>query len=139
MNYNYNLSILFEENLLKYKYNTALIFDNEDKYTYEKLNRRANQIARYLIYKGLKRKQVLALLNSKTFDSFAAMLACLKIGVIYTNIDPGNAIHRIEKNFETCNPNLVLSDSENQQVRNLCNEINLEYNDFNDIKEKLTE
>lgn len=139
MNYSYNLALLFEENLMKYKYNTALIFDNEDKYTYEKLNRRANQIARYLIYKGLKRKQVLALLNSKTFDSFAAMLACLKIGVIYTNIDPGNAIHRIEKNFETCNPNLVLSDSENQQVRNLCNEINLEYNDFNDIKEKLTE
>ena len=139
MKYQYNLALLFEENLIKHKDNIALIFDNEVQYSYDELNRRANQIARYLIDKGLKRKQVLALLNSKTFDSFAAMLACLKIGVIYTNIDPDNAIYRIEKNFETCNPSLILSDNDNQQVRNLCNDNKLEYKNISDIKERLTE
>jgi D-alanine--poly(phosphoribitol) ligase subunit 1 len=139
MNYHYNLARFFEDNLKIYKDNPALIFDIDEQYSYDEINRKANQIARYFLSRGIKRKQVVAILNTKTFDSFAAMLACLKIGAIYANIDPDNAIHRIEKNLKTCDPILVLSDVENHQTHKLCKNLKVEYSDFEEIKRTFTE
>ena len=55
---------------------------------------------------------MVGILNTKEIYGYGAMLACLKIGATYTNLDVDNPINRIEKIVNTCNPKILLTDNE---------------------------
>jgi D-alanine--poly(phosphoribitol) ligase subunit 1 len=78
----------------------------------------SNRIAHYLENRGINKNDVIAILSNKTFTSFALMIACLKIGVVYTNIDPKSPVERFKKMWDVCKPKCLFH-SGNVQIDSL--------------------
>ena len=97
MEYNGNglLHQLIEERVFKDKDKIALV-KGDDTLSYEQLNQRANQLARYLRSKGARRDQVIGLMVEDSFEMFIGILAILKAGSAYLAIDPDFPAARIE-------------------------------------------
>jgi D-alanine--poly(phosphoribitol) ligase subunit 1 len=109
--YNYNLGLQFYSVSETFSKNVALRFHNGAKISYNELNEVSNQIANYLLKSGLKQGDVLAIFNDKSLNGYAFILACLKIGVIYTNLDPESPWARLEKILNTCEPSIICFDN----------------------------
>ena len=60
---------------------------------------------------GLARGALVALQNGKSISGYAAMLACLTLGVTYTNLDPDNPVERLRRILSACQPALILCDA----------------------------
>jgi D-alanine--poly(phosphoribitol) ligase subunit 1 len=108
--YKYNLALYFQGVVKEYPQRTALWFNEHELYTYEDLNCRANRLARYLIRSGLTLGDVVCISGLKSIHTFSLMLACLKIGVVYSVFDPDSPLERLRKIFSTCHPQLVIAD-----------------------------
>ena len=116
--YQYNLGILFENVVETNADKTALRFGLEtpELINYSQLNQRVNQIARYLLDVGVGVNDVVCISGDKTLNTFSCMLACLKIGAIYSIFDPESPIERLNKILSVCMPKVIwisnqLSDS----------------------------
>lgn len=79
--------------------------------SYKNLEELSNQTARMLINLGIKHGNVVAIFNNKSVEAFAIMIACLKTGIIYTNLDNNNPGDRLYKILNICKPSLILSPS----------------------------
>lgn len=77
---------LFEEQAAKTPDNIALVSDLE-QLTYRQLNERANQLAYYLRYKGVKPEKVVALYMERSIPAIIVILAVLKAGGAYLPLD----------------------------------------------------
>ncbi|MCK9472195.1 amino acid adenylation domain-containing protein [Sulfurimonas sp.] len=106
MNY-YNLANYFYDIVSKYSDQTALCYNNTS-ITYDELNKLSNKIANYFLSLGIKKYDVIGIFNTKEPVGYATMLACLKIGAAYTNIDEENPLVRLEKIINTCKPKLLV-------------------------------
>ncbi len=64
--------------------------ENEQNFfiSYDTLNQRSNQLARYLLSHGVKTDQVIAVLMDRSVDQIVSMLAIMKAGAAYLPIDP---------------------------------------------------
>lgn len=69
----------------------------KEKISYNELNSLSNRIANYLLSFGVKPHDVVGIFNTKEVEGYASMLACLKIGAAYTNLDEENPPLRLEK------------------------------------------
>lgn len=107
---NYNIAQFFYAIADQYETKKAIIFTNQTAVTYGELNRLSNQIARWLLNGGVRVNDVICIFNDKTAYGYATMLACLKIGAIYTNLDPDNPKARLERVFDICKPRFVITD-----------------------------
>jgi len=105
--YSYNLGISFQNIAEKYPDNSAIKFETDQQVTYAALNSQANRVARHFLESGVAQKDVVGITGHKTFNTFAGMLACLKIGAIYTILDPNSPVKRLEKIVVTCPPKLL--------------------------------
>jgi len=85
--------------------NTALYF-RDDRISYAQLQMLSNQCAQYLSKRGLLNGDVVAIFHDKTVLGYAVMLACLKIGAPYVNLNPSAPYEQIKKIIETCNPKI---------------------------------
>lgn len=86
---------LFEEQVQHTPGNTALVYQ-EQSFTYQQLNERANCFAHYLkTYGHLQRQEVAAILLDRTEWAIVAVLGVLKAGGIYLPIDPEYPIERV--------------------------------------------
>lgn len=56
--------------------------------TYERLNARANELARAMLIRGLGREDVVAVVMERNLDWMAAVIAILKAGGVYLPIEP---------------------------------------------------
>jgi D-alanine--poly(phosphoribitol) ligase subunit 1 len=105
----YNLAKYFY--LITYKYSKSVAIQSSTyKWTYSELNKLSNKLANYFLSVGIKAYDVIGIFNTKEPISYASMLACLKIGATYTNIDKENPRIRLEKILKTCKPKLLVSD-----------------------------
>ena len=77
--------------------------------SYRELDQLSNRIARLFLERRLGRGDVVAIFHDKSAEAFAAMLACLKIGLIYVNLDPDSPWERLRKIVETCAPKVVVN------------------------------
>ncbi|MBZ2208605.1 amino acid adenylation domain-containing protein [Massilia sp. R798] len=77
--------------------------------SYGELAALANAIAGELIHQGLRQGDVVALFHDKSPPAYATMLACLRLGLIYTNLDPDSPWARLEKILHTCQPRLIVN------------------------------
>ncbi len=96
----YNISQKIEENAMNFPNNIAVIFENSS-YTYDELNKKANQFANYLITLGVNKGDTLSIMLKRSENLIITILACLKLGVIYTLIDytfPEERIRYIKEN-----------------------------------------
>ncbi|MFA7241933.1 MAG: amino acid adenylation domain-containing protein [Sulfuricellaceae bacterium] len=105
-----NLGIAFQEIARRYENRTALIYPaTGEQITYGKLNLLVERIAGVLWAKGLRRGDVAALFHDKSPAAFAAMLACLRLGIIYTNLDPDCPWERQRKILGACRPGIIIN------------------------------
>lgn len=125
--YTYNLGQAFQKVCEQCENKTAIIFDGKEHITFYELNCLSNKIAHFLLTNGLKKSDVVAIQNKKSPLGFATMLACLKLGIIYTNFDYTNPTERIRKIFGTASPKLVFADEYNDAIAKLCMELDIRY------------
>jgi D-alanine--poly(phosphoribitol) ligase subunit 1 len=78
--------------------------------SYGELDAAANRVAHVLQSRGIVRRNVVAIVHTKTVEAYATMLACLKSGAVYVNLDDTNPAERLERIFSTCRPSLVVGD-----------------------------
>ena len=109
----FNVAELWDEISTRHHSDTA-IHGAEETITYGDLDVLSERIALFFNGSGVKAGCVVALLSSKSVVSYAAMLASLKIGAIYVNLDPSSPAARLEKIFEVCEPSILCLDHPDQ-------------------------
>ncbi|MCP6760180.1 MAG: amino acid adenylation domain-containing protein [Fischerella sp. CENA71] len=78
---------LFAAQVEKTPDNIAVVFD-EQKLTYQELNRRANKVAHYLQSLGVGREVLVGICVERSLDAIAGLLGILKAGGAYLPLDP---------------------------------------------------
>lgn len=107
--YSYNLALHFESICQQHACDSAIFYPDKS-YSYEQLNLHSNKIAHLLLSQGIKRGDVLAIISDKRYETYALIVACLKLGIIYTKIDPDSPSERLKNIVETCRPARVFTD-----------------------------
>src|ERR1051325_2659624 len=110
--YEYNLGLKFEQVAAHNARRAALWFHPEETVSYQQLNELANQTARLLRERGVRAGDVVCLLGEKEPQTFACMIACLKLGAVYSIIDPDSPLARLRKILGTCEPKLLVGSAE---------------------------
>ncbi|MFX0580686.1 amino acid adenylation domain-containing protein [Nocardia nepalensis] len=88
----------------------ALVADQPGrKLTYAELDARANRLARYLIERGVRPEDRVALGIRRSVDLIVAMYAVAKSGAAYVPIDPDQPAERVEYILRTARPICLLS------------------------------
>ncbi len=108
--YIYNIGSFFSKVAAENSDRTALKYPDGEKVTYAELESLSNKIAHFFLEQGLKTGDVIAIFNNKSPLGYACMLAALKAGIIYTNLDLTSPYQRIKKIIERCKPGLLLFD-----------------------------
>ena len=89
----------------------AISFEGQDT-TYSELDRKANQIARYLRSRGARNETTVALILPRSVDAYASILGILKAGAAYVPIDPIYPRERVDYILENSDAKAVISTSE---------------------------
>jgi D-alanine--poly(phosphoribitol) ligase subunit 1 len=104
ISYEYNLGQYFQRIAQGNKNSLAIKTSNENFITFYELEVLSNKIAHFITNIGIYKNEVIAILNNKTFTSYAIMIACIKTGVVYTNLDSKSPVERFQKMLDLCNP-----------------------------------
>lgn len=102
---------LFEEQVEKAPDKVAICFNNIE-ITYKKLNERANQLARYLVKKGVEEVTIVGLLTTHSIETVIGILGILKAGGAYLPIDHGYPSDRISYMLEDSGSRILLTNIE---------------------------
>ncbi|WP_241566832.1 non-ribosomal peptide synthetase [Hahella sp. KA22] len=99
---------LFEAQAAKSPQAVAVVFA-DDALTYDELNRRANQLAHYLIEQGVKPDSLVGLCVERSLEMIIGLLGILKAGGAYVPLDPSAPPARIQAILDDCQPVLLIS------------------------------
>lgn len=89
---------------------TALAVSTPDEQiTYEELNRRANQLARYLHSRGTRTERIVGLCLERSLAFIVAVLGVLKTGAAYLPLDPSDPPERLSTVLTAAQVSLVLT------------------------------
>ncbi len=100
---------LFEERARAHPDAIAAVHGNGQR-TYGELNARANQLARALLARGLRREGVVAVVTQRNLDWMTAVLATFKAGGAYLPIEPHFPADRIARTLSRAGCRLVLTE-----------------------------
>ena len=87
----------------------AAVISGENSLSYRELNEQANQLAHYLISRGIGPEDVVAILIEPSAVMIVALLGILKSGAAYLPIDPEVPGSRLEYLLSDATPALMLS------------------------------
>lgn len=99
---------LFEDQVIKTPNKVALEF-KEKTVTYKELNERSNQLANYLIKKGINNNSIIAIMETHSIDLIVSIFAIMKVGATYVPIDPSYPIERINYIINDSKTNMILT------------------------------
>jgi len=111
--YIYNLGLLFNEIAIKNSQKPAFKKLDGSIIPYKEIHKKSNQIARFLITKCIVKGNVVAIFNDKSIDAYSIMIACLKLGVTYTNLDTNSPVDRINKMIDISRPATFFTNTRN--------------------------
>jgi len=118
--YLYNLGLYFEYIVNNNKNYPAIKFSHNEIIKYGELNAMANKVARFFLALDIKEKEVICISGEKTTETFAGIIACLKIGAAYSILDPYSPVERLKKILNTCLPKIVYCDEKfAQKIENI--------------------
>ena len=86
----------------------ALVYKDETL-TYTELNSRANQLAHYLVRKGVSPDQLVGLYIERSVETIVAIFGILKAGGAYVPLDPGYPVERLEYMLRDAAPDILLA------------------------------
>tara|TARA_R110002096_G_scaffold42144_2_gene113724 strand:- start:19264 stop:20811 length:1548 start_codon:yes stop_codon:yes gene_type:complete len=124
--YIYNLAQQFDKIAESSPDRSALIYPNGVVTSYRELQDLSLRAALLLQGRGVGRHDVVALLHDKSPSAFAIMLACLRLGAIYTNLDPASPPERARRMLQTCRPTLLVDLFEAGRNRELIDHLELD-------------
>ncbi|RPH97503.1 MAG: amino acid adenylation domain-containing protein, partial [Calditrichaeota bacterium] len=101
---------LFEQVVKKFPQQPALFFEGKSL-TFHELDKASNQLARFLIAKGVKNEDLIAVCMDRSLDMVTALLAILKSGCACVPIDPYYPQERIRLLLEESRAALLLTQS----------------------------
>lgn len=99
-----------EEQVVRTPNSVAISCDGID-ITYDELNRRANQLARWLQLNGVRADSLVGVAMDRCANMVVALLAVLKAGGAYVPIDPSYPQERILFMLQDINPLVLLTQS----------------------------
>jgi D-alanine--poly(phosphoribitol) ligase subunit 1 len=108
--YTCNLGRAFAETARQNRDLAALRIGSGRDVDYATLEALTNRLARWLMERNAGPDKVVALQNGKSLEGYAAMLACLKVGAAYTNLDVQSPVERIYRILSVCRPIFILCD-----------------------------
>jgi amino acid adenylation domain-containing protein len=101
---------LFEAQVTRSPEATAVTFGSE-RLTYEQLNKRANQLAHYLMASGVGPETLVCVCIERSLDMIVVLLGILKAGGAYVPLDPGYPKQRLAFMLEDSQARLALTQS----------------------------
>lgn len=105
----YNLGLAYADVAKRHGARVALRLADGSTARHAQLDAMSNRIARHLqLRRGVRRGDVVALIHDKSAAGYAAMMACLKLGAIYVNLDETNPPQRLRRILDTARPVLIL-------------------------------
>jgi amino acid adenylation domain-containing protein/non-ribosomal peptide synthase protein (TIGR01720 family) len=102
-----NVVSLFEQQAMKGPHSIALILE-EAELTYAKLDEHSNQLAHYLISRGVKSEVLVPICLERSLEMIIGILGILKAGGTYVPIDPEYPQERIKYIIEDTAATLVV-------------------------------
>jgi non-ribosomal peptide synthetase-like protein len=84
----------------------------DEQLTYGELERRANQLARFLRSRGVRRGDYVGLWLPRSMDAHIALLAILKTGAAYVPLDPEYPAERVGFILSDCQASALVTTSE---------------------------
>ncbi|MSR16176.1 MAG: amino acid adenylation domain-containing protein, partial [Gammaproteobacteria bacterium] len=108
-NYHYNLGQYFDEIVAGHSDRPALRY-HDHNVSYADLSAWAESLAALLRAKGLAGGDVIAIGHNKQAMSYALMLAALRLGVVYVNIDVASPLARNARILEVSGASLLFYD-----------------------------
>lgn len=109
--YIYNLGLLFERVAEAHAGRPALKFADGPVLTYAALDALSARIARRLLMSGAGRGRVVAVFADKRPETYATMLACLRIGAAYTLLDKASPAERLSRILGKARPAVIVVDA----------------------------
>jgi D-alanine--poly(phosphoribitol) ligase subunit 1 len=106
----YNLAQPLDEVLVEHSLRPALRYAEGD-HTFHALGEWVDSLAALLHARGLQRGDVIAIGHDKSVLSYALMLAALRLGVAYVNIDVASPIARTSRILHASGPKLLFYDN----------------------------
>ena len=105
---------LFEEQAERTPENIALVFEGKTM-TYRQLNAKANQLARKLRYKGVRKGSIVGIMVERSFEMIIGIMGIMKAGGVYLPLDPTYPKERIKYILEDSKSILMLYIHPDQQ------------------------
>ncbi len=99
---------VFEDQVKQRPDATAVTF-GEERITYEVLNQRANQLARYLQQQGIGVGQRVGLFVERSIEMFVGLLGIQKSGAAYVPLDPAYPAERVRATLEAAGISFLVS------------------------------
>ncbi len=118
--YQYNLGLYFLDTLKVNSEQLALVYENYSL-SYSELGNYVDSLSSMLLESKCERGDVIAIANTKQPLSYALMLASLRLGITYVNIDIDSPVSRVNKILEVSKPLLFFYDD--KDYINIANEI----------------
>jgi amino acid adenylation domain-containing protein len=109
---------LLEESSKQHPGRKALV-DREREITYSELNSLSNQLANFLVSRGVRRGERVAFVLRKSLESIITMFGVLKAGAVYVPIDPLSPVKRLQRILSDCSVKVLVSS--NDRLRKLGN------------------
>ena len=99
---------LLEEQVMQTPDRVAVV-SQQQTLTYAELNRRANQLAHYLLSAGVRPDTLVAIFLERSINMLVAILAVLKAGGAYVPLDPNYPKQRLAAILKDAKPLIVLT------------------------------
>jgi len=105
-----NLALQFHEVARRHTDRPALLLPEQgSRISYGQLAHLVDVVAGNMRRLGFAKGDVIALFHDKSIEAFASMLACLRLGITYTNLDPESPWERLRKILVNCQPRAVIN------------------------------
>ncbi|RRB04983.1 amino acid adenylation domain-containing protein [Larkinella rosea] len=106
---------LFAEQVSKAPDRIAVFFDKQG-ITYQELDEKSNQLARFLIKKGVRAETLVPICVNRSLEMIIGLLGILKAGGAYVPLDPEYPIDRINYSLADVAAEVILADNHSVQV-----------------------
>lgn len=100
------------ENQVRQHPNDIAIICEDMSLTYDELNKKANSLAHHLIQKGIGANDIVCIMTNRSFETIVCMMAILKAGAAFFNVDPTYPIDRTKYYLEDSKTRYVLTQKE---------------------------
>lgn len=115
----HNVGQLFARAVEQFGSRPALALENDKYLSYRELDELSNKMGRFLLDKGVRQGDRIAISMEKCPAAYALILAALKIGAPYVALDPRNPAVRRDAILNQCTPALIFTDSPAAEMQNV--------------------